>query len=91
MFLKDPAARVDYRVDWTEALGADVTIAASEWMVVPAEAGGVAVVSDALAGNLAIARLDGGVAGHLYRVTNHVGFSDGGRDERSLMVRVEER
>jgi hypothetical protein len=35
--------------------------------------------------------LAGGIAGHVYRVTNRVTLSDGQIDERSMTVRVEER
>ena len=35
--------------------------------------------------------LAGGVAGHVYRVTNRVTMSDGQIDERSVTVRAEER
>jgi hypothetical protein len=35
--------------------------------------------------------LAGGIAGHVYRVTNRVTMSDGQIDERSMTMRVEER
>ena len=36
-------------------------------------------------------RLNGGVAGRIYRLTNRVTLSDGQVDERSVTMRVEER
>ena len=35
--------------------------------------------------------LAGGIAGHVYRVTNRVTMNDGQIDERSMTMRVEER
>lgn len=91
MFLKDPDAAVDYRVDWAAALSAEVELAASVWSVVPSEPFGLVVDAQQMAGGIATARLSGGVAGHVYHVGNKVTFSDGSVDERSLVVRVEER
>ena len=38
-----------------------------------------------------VATLAGGVAGHVYRISNRVTMSDGQVDERSMTLRVEER
>ena len=91
LFLKDPDAVLDYRIDWAGAIGADVTLAVSEWRVEPAEMGGVVVASHSIAGGETVARLGGGLLGHLYHVGNRVTFSDGTSDERSLLLRVVER
>ncbi|MFN7399744.1 MAG: hypothetical protein ACK5SX_11965 [Sandaracinobacter sp.] len=91
MFLKDPQALLDYRVDWGAALGPDAQIAASNWGVRPDEPGGLIVSSSGLAGAVASVRLGGGIAGHVYVVGNRVTLSDGVIDERSLTVRVEDR
>lgn len=91
MFLKDPDAVLEYAVDWAAALGGGVTLVASDWRVEPVEAGGVDVVSGQIAGEAAVARLGGGLAGHVYRLENRVTLSDGTMDERSLLLRVEER
>lgn len=91
MFLKDPDAMVDYRVDWAAALAGGATLTASAWTVEPAEPGGVVVSGAAFGVAEATARLGGGIAGHVYRVGNRVTTSDGSVDERSLVVRVEER
>ncbi len=89
MFLKDKDAVLDYAVDWTGVTGAERTVVASIWRVSPE--GGLAVLEAAVEGGRAIARLGGGVAGTVYCVGNHVELSDGTRDERTLVVRVEER
>ena len=38
-----------------------------------------------------VATLTGGRIGRIYRITNRVRFSDSRSDERTLVVRVEER
>lgn len=91
MFLKDPQASLDYRVDWAAALGSGATISASSWTVRPAEASGITVSTEGLQGLVATARLGGGVPGHVYVVGNRVTLSDGTSDERSLTIRVEDR
>lgn len=89
-YLKDPAARVDYAIDWAGYLDGQA-IAASLWSVAPAEAGGVAVASESYDLVRTAATLSGGLAGHVYSVTNRVTLSDGQVDERSITLRVEER
>ncbi|MBS3962088.1 MAG: hypothetical protein KGZ61_09715 [Sandarakinorhabdus sp.] len=91
LFLKDPDAGVDYRVDWTATLDGGVTVSASVWTVDPAEPSGLTVDRQAITAGSTTARLSGGIAGHVYRVGNRVTLSDGSVDERSLVVRVEER
>lgn len=91
IFVKDPAARLDYAVDWPgSSLGA-ATIVASDWLVDPAEARGIAVAATLAAGTRTGATLAGGVAGHVYRIANRITLSDGRQDERTLAVRVEDR
>lgn len=91
MFLKDPAARLDYGIDWSEQLPTGVAIVASSWVVDPDEPGGVRVVAHRREGATCVAWLEGGTAGRAYRVVNRVELSDGAVDERSLVVRVEQR
>lgn len=91
LFLKDPDAALEYRVDWSGATGGEVALVSSEWRVEPVEPGGLVVSAQRFEGRDALARLSGGLAGHVYRVGNLAGFSDGTSDERSLTVRVEER
>lgn len=90
-YLKDPLSRVDYAIDWAPGYLDGQTIAASSWSVAPAEAGGVAL--DAVSFDLtrAAVTLTGGVAGHVYSVTNAVTLSDGRIDRRSITLRVEAR
>lgn len=100
IYLKDPAAVIDYAVDWaaaylagatTEATteaGAVATIVDSSWAVVP---GGLAIATSRHDAGRSTATLSGGTRGCVYRLTNRVTFSDGRSDERSLDVRVEDR
>ena len=90
-YLKDPQAAVDYSVDWSAGYLGARTVTASAWAVVPAEVGGIVVVAEMTAPARCAATLEGGVRGHVYRVTNHVTLSDGRSDERSLVMRVEDR
>ena len=90
-YLKDPQSRVDYAIDWAPGYLDGQTLASSQWSVVPAEAGGVAVDEASFDLTRAGATLSGGVAGHVYSVTNRVTLSDGRSDDRSITLRVEER
>ena len=88
IFLKDPAAMIDYAVDWQAAYLAGATVADSSWTVVP---DGLVVMAARHDAGRSTATLGGGDRGCVYRLTNHVTFSDGRSDERSLDVRVEDR
>ena len=90
LLLKDPQARVDHAIDWSAWL-AGQTLAASEWRVEPDEADGVTVEAAAFEAQRSSARVAGGRAGQVYRLTNRVTLSDGQADERSVTMRVEER
>jgi hypothetical protein len=91
IFVKDPDAVIDYAVDWSAGYLAGQEVAQSLWTVAPAEAGGVTVEAATQTAGKTVATLSGGIAGHVYHITNMVRFSDGRSDERTLVVRVEER
>ena len=91
LLLKDPAARLDYAVDWGADYLTDDVLIDSGWSVAPAEAGGVAVASDAHDATIAQVTVSGGIAGRVYRLTNQVTTSCGRRDARSVTIRVEQR
>lgn len=90
-YLKDPGARIDYTVDWAAGYLAGDTIATSTWTVAPEELDGIAVAETAQAAGRAAATLTGGIAGHVYRVTNRVVLTSGRSEERTLAIRVDER
>lgn len=91
LLLKDPGAALDYGVDWgSEYLSGDV-IATSGWAVEPVEVGGLAINGQANDLLRSTVSLSGGVAGHLYRLTNSVVTTGGRTDSRSFTIRVEKR
>lgn len=90
VFLKDPGARLDYAVDWTQAADGHAVVD-SEWSVAPIEAGGVTIEAEALSGPRAAVTLAGGRAGCVYRLGNTVTLADGRRDVRVLTLRIDAR
>ena len=88
MFLKDPAARLDYAVDWSANYLNAATIVGSEWEVEPPGAIVSATVTTAMRTGATIA---GGVPGTVYRIVNRITLSDGRRDDRALVIRIEAR
>jgi hypothetical protein len=91
MFLKDPDGLVDYRVDWAAACAAGQAIAESVWTVEPAGSDAPVVSGSSISDKVAIMRLSGGARGSTYRIGNRVTLSDGTIDERTLLIRVEDR
>lgn len=90
--LKDPDAVLDYRIDWgADYLAAGELLAASEWSVVPDEAGGVSIAGDDFDASSSTVKAAGGVAGHLYSLVNRVTTAAGRVDDRSIVLRVEAR
>jgi hypothetical protein len=91
LLLKDPEALLDYAVDWgTDYLTGDL-LTESGWTVSPAEAGGVSIASSRFDLKVSTVQVSGGVAGRIYRLTNHVVTAEGREDSRSIMLRVEKR
>lgn len=88
VLLKDPAGVLDVAVDWTAWLEGRA-VAASAWRVSPAK--GLGVTAHGVDGDRAVARVAGGEAGCVYRLTNEVLSADGTRDARELVVRVGSR
>jgi hypothetical protein len=85
-FIKDPNATLDYAVDWSRWLAGD-EIAASAW-IVPA---GLTMVSETSTATTATVWLAGGAAGQSYTVTNRITTVAGRIEDRSFIIRVEER
>jgi hypothetical protein len=83
--IKDPAAVLDYAVDWSEWLGSDA-IVTSTWT-----AQGVTVDSDEHDGRVATAWLSGGTAGQRATATNHVITAAGREDERTRTLHIMDR
>ena len=91
LLLKDPAASLDYVVDWgADWLAGDV-LTASNWSIDPAHVGGMSKVNDSFDLQTTRVQLAGGLSGVVYRATNDITSSTGRQDSRSLVVRVGER
>ena len=88
IFLKDPGGVIEHAVDWDAGYLAGRAISQSIWQVEPV---GLTLTGARLADGRAAVTLSGGAAGSVYRVSNRVTLSDGSSDERTLVVRVEER
>ena len=89
-YLKDPASRVTYAIDWLPYLDGE-TIVDSVWTVAPDEPGGIEASDARREDARTAATLGGGAIGRLYRVSNRVTLTDGSIDERSICLRVEQR
>jgi hypothetical protein len=89
--LKDPTAILDYEVDWGADYLDNDTLSASVWSVAPSEAGGVSIAASAFDATTASVTAAGGVSGRTYSLTNHVVTASGREDERSIVLRVEQR
>ncbi len=91
LLLKDPAAVLDYSIDWgAEYLGDDL-IATSAWSVSPLESGGVSIAGSDFDAKVSTVKAAGGLAGHIYRLINDVTMGSGRSDSRSIVLRVEKR
>ena len=89
--LKDPGAILDYAVDWgAEYLDGDVIIQSS-FEVAPVESGGAAIMGSSFDDKVTIVTVGGGIAGRQYQLVNHVVMQSGREDERTIVLRVEQR
>jgi hypothetical protein len=91
LLLKDPAALLDYAVDWGADYTDDDQVETSAWTVEPQEDGGAAVVAGDQGLTQTSVVVGGGIAGRVYRLANHVRFASGREDSRSILLRVEQR
>jgi hypothetical protein len=91
IFVKDPGAMIDYAVAWTAGYLSGEQITESVWAVAPEMADGLAVVAGRIDAGKTVVTLSGGRLGQVYRVSNRIRLSDGRSDERTLVIRVEER
>ena len=85
-FTKDPQATLDYTIDWSAWLGTDA-IATSTWVL----DAGITQANASMSGAQATVWVSGGVAGHLYSVTNRITTAAGRTDDRSILIRVADR
>lgn len=104
-FRKDPNARLDYSISWSEWLATGETIATSTWTATtgitietaaPYAASNTATTATVwLSGGVVNGGeelgVSGGVSQRAYRVTNRITTSAGRTDDRSIFVAVAER
>jgi hypothetical protein len=91
-FLKDPGAVLDYTIDWgAEYLAAGELLAASDWSVNPDEPGGVSIEGADFDATTTTVKAAGGIAGRLYNLVNRITTANGRIDDRSIVLRVENR
>ena len=89
---KDPGATLDYRFDWSANYlqGTEKLLSAS-FSVSPNEAGGLVLGTSGFNDISSWANLSGGLKNHRYRLTCSITTDSGRADDRSLIVRVQER
>ena len=91
LLLKDPDSILDYAVDWSsEYLGEDI-VTQSSWTIDPVEDSGVIVIASEFDSGMTTVTAGGGIAGHIYQLTNPVVLASGLTDNRSVTLRVEHR
>lgn len=87
-FLKDPAAVLDYELDWSTWLATvSDTIATSTWTADT----GITVDDESNTTTTATVWLSGGTAGVTYSLVNRITTAGGRTDERTITVAVRER
>jgi hypothetical protein len=80
-FVKDPAAVLDYTIDWSPWLAEDA-IVTSTWVV----EGDVELSDDVVYSSITQVWASGGTEGTLADLTNHVVTEDGREDERTIRL-----
>ncbi len=90
-YLKDPQSRLDYHMDWAAEYLGQESLSTSSWNIDPHESGGLEVVDSGHDPARAFVIVSGGIAGHVYTLTNRVTLNSGIADERTITIRVEAR
>lgn len=86
-FTKDPQAVLDYQWDWSDWLETAETITAGTVTATT----GLTLDSSVVGTTDVTAWLSGGTADQVYPVTCHITTSAGRQDDRTILIRVEER
>lgn len=85
-FTKDPDARLDYDIDWSEWLGTD-TIVTSQW-IVPAP---LSLFTSSYTTTKTFVWVSGGVVGARYSLVNRVTTAGGRIDDRTINIKIKEQ
>jgi hypothetical protein len=83
-FTKDPGARLDYQIDWSDWLDAD-TISTSAWTV---PSGITQYGSATNTTTTATIWFSGGTAGSTYEITNQITTAAGRINEQTFSIRI---
>ena len=87
VFSKDPDAELPYTIDWSSWLDAGDTIATSAW-VVPSP---LTKLAESNTTTVAVVKIGGGVAGAEYAIVNSIVTTNGLKDDRTIVLYVEDR
>ena len=82
-FPKDPDAVLDYYLDWTSFLAGD-TIVTLAWVAT----GTVTIRDPAVVGDFTRIWVEGGTAGELVDLTNHIVTTEGREEDGTLRLKV---
>lgn len=88
--VKDPDAVLDYAIDWGSNWLSSDTIASSSWAVSGPD-DSLTVDSDSNTTTTATVWLSGGTRHATYTVTNSIVTAEGREDDRSIVIRVENK
>ena len=88
---KDPAAVLDYSIDWTSWLPTGDAFATATWSTSDAALVVEASPAPSLASGIATAWLSGGSAGIRYTATCQITTTAGRIDERSIEIKCRQR
>lgn len=86
-FIKDPDAELDYEVDWSQWLKAGDQIVDASFSV----PSGLSQILHSTSGTGGIVWIGGGEAGKKYQITHRIVTQEGRKDDRSFLIRVQER
>lgn len=92
--VKDPAANLDYSIDWSDWLPSGSTITASSWTLedvagdtTPLSGSGAQIISS----NKTVITISGGTSGYIYKVYNQITTSGGLIEKRYFRIKVQSR
>ena len=87
--IKDPAAKLDYYIDWTNWLTGTDSLTTSTWTCTDT----TITISTAtgISSNTTTVWVSGGVDGEVYDVTNHIVTAGSRIDERSIQFTIMQR
>lgn len=86
VFIKDPDAVLDYTIDWSDWLGTD-TISTSTWTLDT----GITEDSSANTTTTTTIVVSGGSVKTSYKAVNHIVTAAGLEDDRTIIIKIEEK